>query len=167
MYGKGHTGLTLAMMSWLMVPFGWDVRIVLLIIIASGVSTIPDKDIQWHMNHRGPTHTVLAAVITGIVLGVLFYLGDPQFGLVGFLGGFFGVISHLLGDIIAGKTRSGDAYTIKPFWPFSNKEIGFGLIKASNRKINGFLINLGGISFVLYVLITRGVLQSLLRSFGT
>lgn len=157
MYAKGHVGLTLLMLSLLMFPFGGNESTFLLIALASGVSTLPDIDLEWQreglpVHHRGITHSILFAILIGSLLGGLFYYGYeslPWF-VTGFMGGFLGIVSHLIGD-------SFTFHPFKPLWPFSDIEVAFGLCKASDKKVNENLMAIGGFAFIAYALITFGI----------
>jgi len=156
MYAKGHIGLTLLMLSLLMLPFGENENAFLVIVLASGVSTLPDTDLKWQrrglpVHHRGVTHSVLFAMIIGSLMGVFFhYLYETSLWFVtGFIGGFLGIICHLIGD-------SFTFHSFKPFWPFSNIQVAFGFCKASDKKVNENLMVLGGLAFILYTLATIG-----------
>jgi hypothetical protein len=74
MYSKGHTGLTLTIVSLLMLPFGWNDNALIVIGIAAALSALPDIDIKWmrhslslgnkkyRVKHRGKvTHSLLRA----------------------------------------------------------------------------------------------------------
>ncbi|KXA91824.1 hypothetical protein AKJ65_08340 [candidate division MSBL1 archaeon SCGC-AAA259E19] len=56
----------------------------------------------------------------GLVVGVW------AFGLVGFFGGFGGILSHLLGDLFTYQE-------FKPLWPFSNNKISFKWFSSKDR----------------------------------
>ncbi|RLG33175.1 hypothetical protein DRN98_04295 [Methanosarcinales archaeon] len=150
MYAKGHIGLTLLMLSLLMLPFGANANAFFLIGLASGVSTLPDIDLEWQrsgipVHHRGVTHSLLFAIMVGTLVGGIFYYGyeTPSWFVTGFLGGFLGIISHLIGDSLT-------SHSFKPLWPFSSIEVGFGLCKASDKSVNENLMILGGLAFILY-----------------
>lgn len=71
---KGHAGLTLLVFSVLMLPFGLSENAIVVIVLAAGLSSLPDIDINLEMNHRGYTHNILAALVVGIIFGFLFFL---------------------------------------------------------------------------------------------
>jgi len=85
---------------------------------------LPDADlyIPW-VAHRGPTHSLLAAVCLGVVVAIVAAARwrDPlassaeyvRLSLLGFVVGAGSVVSHLLGDII---TPMG----IRPFFPLDS-----------------------------------------------
>lgn len=107
------------------------------------LSSIPDWDMEGHIKHRGITHTFLAGIVVGIVFAVLIGYAYGTVGwIMGFLSGFGGIASHLLGD-------SFNHSPIKPFAPFSDREVAFGFFKSSNNTANRAMLMLGIISFVL------------------
>jgi len=142
---EGHAGLTFLLVSPFVLLFRW-LNINLCYIVATSIlmavlSSLPDLDLQW--TARGVTHTFLAGAFFGIIFAA--FLGYPDglaSWLIGFFAGFEGTCSHLLGD----------AFTyvpIKPFYPFSNKEISLGLFKSSNKTVNSVMFTLGIIAFGL------------------
>jgi len=154
MYARGHIGLTLLILSLLMLPFRENENAFLLIVLASGVSTLPDIDLKWQrwglpVRHRGVTHSVLFALLIGFLIGEVFYYGyeTTSWFVTGFMSGFLGIICHLIGD-------SFTFHSFKPFWPFSNIKVAFGFCRASDKKVNKNLMMLGGLAFILYILVT-------------
>ena len=113
-------------------------------LLMAGLSSVPDFDLEWHIKHRGVTHTVLFGLAAGVIFAVL--LGMYAFGSwgwsMGFIAGFGGTLSHLLGDALTYQK-------FQPLWPFSDKEVAYGFFAASNRAVNNAMLVLGGISFFL------------------
>lgn len=127
-------------------------------------SYAPDVDMKLPIPHRGPTHTVLAAVVAGVLTGVAaVYLaslgvgGSGEFVLgsalqaysaaavFGFGVGVLGVVSHIVGDWL---TPMG----VRPFWPFMNGSYSLGLVGAGNRLANQLLSLVGaGVVTAAYV----------------
>ncbi len=173
MYSKGHAGLTLGIVSLLMLPFGWNENALIVIGIATALSAIPDVDLKWmkhsfslrdkeyRVKHRGKvTHSLFFALICGLALGSFLYFGNGQllwFG-IGFAGPFLGVASHLLGDTFT-------FHAFQPLWPFSDRKYGYGFCGASNKAANEGLMTLGTILFVLYFTVTSGLLKELTAGF--
>jgi len=154
LHANGHAGLTLAIFSLLMIPFGPDSGIVTIIAIATALSYIPDLDLAYGIKHRGFTHNVFFALGVGVIFGLLFYSGgDATVALLGFLGASGGLLSHILGDIIAGQKRSGEPWKLKPLVPFSDKEIGVGWFKSGSAEMNKAFLLMGCFSFVLCAMI--------------
>lgn len=112
-------------------------------VLMVGLSSLPDLDLKWEIKHRGITHTFLAGIAFGILFAFLIGYAYGLLGwIMGFISGFGGTASHLLGD----------AFTyapIKPYYPFSNKEVAFCKFKSSNKTVNGTLLILGVITFIL------------------
>ena len=61
---------------------------------------------------------------------------------MGFVAGFGGVGSHLIGDAFT-------YHKFKPLYPFSKKEIAYGLFEASNKKVNNAMLTIGLITFFI------------------
>lgn len=160
MHAKGHAGLTLLIFSFLMMPFGFNNYAIFIIILATGLSSIPDIDLEYEIKHRGFTHNILFALIVGIVTGTLFYMGNsnPLYFLIGFLGGFGGIGSHIIGDVLTHMK-------FKPLWPFSKKEVALKLCYAGDKKVNDGLMTAGITAFILYFLITTGTLKDIITGF--
>jgi membrane-bound metal-dependent hydrolase YbcI (DUF457 family) len=145
---EGHAGLSLILFSPIIFLFrslGADMTNVLVAgLLMTGLSSVPDFDLEWHIKHRGITHTVLFGLAVGIVFAVM--LGMYAFGFwgwpMGFIAGFGGTSSHLLGDALTYQK-------FQPLWPFSDKEVAYGLFAASNRSVNNAMLVLGGIAFIL------------------
>lgn len=164
MYSKGHAGLTLLITSLLMIPFGINETALIIIVFSTGLSSLPDIDMSLRkysklLHHRGPTHSILFALIAGISFGLLLYYGyGTLYGFgIGFITAFWGVISHLIGDMFT-------YHAFKPLWPFSNKEVALGLCSASDRSVNEGLITLGSAAFIFYLLYNEGIIQEILQS---
>lgn len=162
MYAKGHSGLTLFIMSIIMMIFPYSENNLIVIVLAAGLSALPDVDLKWQrqgipIKHRGQTHSILAAIIAGIVFGGLFWYGfnTITWTIMGFLSGFMGVTSHLIGDTFT-------HHKFKAFWPFSDKTYG-GLhwTSAKNKAANEGLATLGTSAFMFYVLNGMGILADI------
>lgn len=115
------------------------------------------------IRHRGRSHTIFFAITTGIITSIPFCLtifvpkiyknaGVPTtsvFGqvsiflslfLFGFSIGFFGVITHLIGDAIT-------ISQVKPFYPYKEDKFGMSLIRADNMIANYSILILGFLIF--------------------
>lgn len=190
MYNRGHWGI--GMITYAPIAFGllWiDERLwpftILGWIIVSVTCTLPDidmtlKDYRWipPNKHRGGTHTVAFAVVVGVVLAVLTYavattMRSATMTITGtdaavtavFTGvmGAYGVLSHLLGDII---TPAG----IRPFYPVSDKHYSYRLIYAEDEAWN-YVFYIAGIilvsaAFLFGSATARSVLFEFLSSFS-
>lgn len=132
-----------------------------LAIVGAAISVVfarlPDLDQQLPVTHRGPTHTVWFAVVTGLTVGggwialfgwlrtnVVLRAGpialSPLSGVVSavFLGGVatLSVLSHLLAD---GITPVG----VRPLTPFSDTHYTWTVTTSKNRMANVVLLILG------------------------
>jgi len=90
--------------------------------------------------HRKFSHTLAFATICGLFMG-FFTLNVFNDFYVGFFGAFFGVISHILGDL--------PTYTpFSPLYPISRRKVSLKLFKSSNKLINTLLLLIGIVMFV-------------------
>jgi len=151
MHSLGHFGLTLAISSLLMKPFGNSNPTTIFIISASIVSGLPDIDLSlqrkgYPIHHRGPTHSILSAFLCGIVIAIiLYYLYNLDIYLViGFSAGFVGIMTHLLGDMLT-------YLEFEPLWPFSDFKKNFDLFSSDNQIANNAFFIIGLICFVYYL----------------
>lgn len=158
---KGHAGLSLLIASLLMLPFGFNVVTLAFIIIMVLFSSLPDTDLITPLEHRDLTHNVgfgvIFAAIMGSIFGYIFgiFVSGPVGGLVAiviFLAITGGVLSHLLGDIIAGLRYDSTPWKIKPIRPFSRKSVGYGIFMATDDKVNLIFLKVGFLSFLFYVI---------------
>ena len=108
MYPEGHAGLTLAFSSLLMIPFGENYETMVFIIVTTLLSSLPDIDLILQrkgipIHHRGFTHSLLFALIIGVVFGsVLFYLYKTWIYIpIGFFARVTGIMTHLVGDMLS------------------------------------------------------------------
>lgn len=155
---RGHGGLSLLLYSPLMFlfrGFGVDMNLIILTgFLMVVVSFMPDLDIparriRLRIRHRGITHTLLFGVVIGVSFSVMLGLvyGFPGW-LMGFEAGFGGIASHLAGDVLTYERPQ-----VKPFYPFSDKEVVFGLFKASDTTANNTMLALGVIAFTISYII--------------
>lgn len=173
MYSRGHTGLTLTIVSLLMFPFGWNENALIVIGIATALSALPDIDLKWmrhslslgdreyRVKHRGKvTHSLFFAIIVGLALGIFLLWGNGQLLWlgIGFTGGFLGVACHLLGDTFT-------YHEFQPLWPFSDRSYAYGFCSAGDKAVNEGLMTLGTIGFIIYFSVTSGLLGELIAGF--
>lgn len=130
-------------------------------------SIAPDVDMSLPIRHRGPTHTFLAAGVAGALSAVVaVYLASTGTGgggeIVirssilamlaaagfGFFIGFYGVVSHLLGDVV---TMVG----LRPWKPFSNRKHGLRLVLAKNKRVNQGLMTAGGMAMAAALVLSE------------
>lgn len=158
MHSKGHFGLALGVMSIMVMPFGFgnDYLIYLIILLSAGLSSLPDIDLKLEIAHRKFTHNILFALFIGLLLGIMFgYASGLWYGLVGFVGGFMGVMLHLLGDVMTHME-------FKPLYPLSNRKVAWHWFLAKSKPANDGFFIFGIIAFFLYILVSSGALASLL-----
>lgn len=158
MHSKGHWGLALLLMSIIAIPFGFGPNniIILIVLFTAFLSTIPDIDIHFEIAHRTFTHNVFFALLVAVILGILFgFIGGIELVSIGFIAGFMGIMTHLLGDLMTYKE-------FKPLAPFSQIQISWCWFPAESETANiGFFV-IGWIAFFIYILITSEVLSSFL-----
>jgi len=129
---------------------GADINhLVLSCLIMVSVSLAPDIDIILEITygrteHRGITHTLLFGLIIGVFFSVMLGYSVGSLGwLTGFVAGFGGIASHLLGDILTTGSPK-----VKPLYPFSNAGLALGFFKASDKKANNTMCLLGIAAFM-------------------
>lgn len=148
MYQEGHYGGALLAYA----PVGtvvslWGHAPVAIVggLVCVGLSTLPDFDHRLPLiEHRGPTHTVLFAVLVGVGLAALTAVlvdassafADAGFVTFAFLIGLVSIGSHLLVDAL---TPMG----VRPFWPLSRRRYSIDLTTAANPLANYALFGLG------------------------
>ncbi|MEM3736597.1 MAG: metal-dependent hydrolase [Candidatus Bathyarchaeia archaeon] len=147
LYKEGHAGISFLIYSPFMFTFkftGADMSYVLMTGILMAIFSItPDIDLHFEIKHRGITHTLLFGIVLGAFLGILLrYAYEPLGLLMGFIAGFGGTVSHLLGDLLTYSP-------FKPLYPFSNREVALGLFKASNKVMNATFFVLGVFTFLI------------------
>ncbi|MFC4544416.1 metal-dependent hydrolase [Halosolutus amylolyticus] len=154
MYRGGHAGFN-ALLYAPVVPIvtdRWSLALAVWgALLAVSTATVPDIDeVIDRIDHRGPTHTVWFAIVTGLVVGgatALLVGASPRFGVssglgftFGFVVGTCGIVAHLAGDIV---TPMG----ISPLEPLSRAHVTFDLFKSKNGRINRavFLVGTGAL----------------------
>lgn len=134
-----------------MLAFGLvDINAITACVLIAAFSSLPDLDLPWHLEHRGPTHSLFAGLLFGIFLAIIMEYAHLGW-MVGFVAGFGGTILHLLGDIFT-------KMPIKPFWPFSQHEVSLGLFNAKNSAANNGFFGLGFLAFLAVILRYAGYL---------
>ncbi len=142
MYTLGHIGsalLVYAPVAWALSVAGYTRAGAVGLIVAAGVTMIPDIDTQLPIEHRGLTHTIwFAAALSGGFFGLLNLLTSWDVIFIGFvsLTILLSMITHFLADSI---TPMG----ITPFAPISNWHHSFDLVYARNLRANLTLFWLG------------------------
>jgi inner membrane protein len=152
----GHYGLALLLSAPIVAVIGLTTTSVATGIpfgaVAVGTSMLPDIDLHIPgVRHRGPTHTVgfgiVASVVVGIIaLGVVtvFYdLASLEYlsaFAYAFSASLVGIASHLLGDAL---TIGSGRYGVRPWWPFSNRVLRFGVTRSNSFVWNNGLLGVG------------------------
>lgn len=162
MYQAGHVGAALLAYTPLGVATalaGHESVAIGGALVSIALATLPDVDHQLpSIEHRGPTHTVLFAVLVGIVVSVAATVavgpsspvGGVSIGAFAFVVGTLAIVSHLLADAI---TPMG----IRPFWPVSDRHYTLDLTRAANPVANYALLTVG----VVAVSLGAGVVSAL------
>lgn len=114
--------------------------------------------------HRGIMHTFLFAFVVGVLAGTALafplHVVHPEAIDVGVfdqvmatpieIGVFvaamvsYAWIGHIYADTL---TTGSGRFGVKPYWPFSRKQVRFGFFKAANKWANGGLLLLGLLAF--------------------
>ncbi|SDQ60311.1 metal-dependent hydrolase [Natronobacterium texcoconense] len=148
MYQTGHYGASLlayAPLGTVVALFGYEGVALVGALVCVSLSTLPDLDHRIPgIEHRGPTHTLLFALLVGIALAavaaVLVESGSALAGVgfvtFAFVVGTLSIVSHLLADAL---TPMG----IRPFWPVSSRHYSLEVTRAANPVANYMLLGLG------------------------
>ncbi|ELZ82850.1 metal-dependent hydrolase [Haloferax larsenii] len=150
MYRFGHWGVSLlvfAPFGFALVQTGHPELAFVLGAVMCWLAMLPDYDHRVPgLSHRGPTHTILFALLVGGVGGGAAKLLASTGGLAdsgattltgfGFAAGALTILAHLLADAL---TPAG----IRPFWPLSSRKVTLSLWTADNTVANYGLFGLG------------------------
>lgn len=169
MHREGHLGVSLlvyAPIAYFLFTYKLTTVFGMGLVAMGFWSFAPDLDMELPIQHRGPTHSFVAAGLAGIITGIvaIYFAATGNYGSTrivigssilsyvaaagfGFGIGFLGVIGHLLGDVI---TPMG----IKPWWPYSKRKHKLDLVLASNKQANQALSLAGGIALTAAIVIT-------------
>lgn len=148
MYPNGHRGISLGLfapVALLLVHGGFTPLAVLGGLVVVGLARLPDKDQNLpFVKHRGITHTVWFALVVGLVVGAGCSVVAEVAGLdplllfaFGTFAGAYGIVGHILGDVI---TPAG----VRPFAPLRSTKYSFGVVKAANPIANYLFLAVGG-----------------------
>lgn len=102
--------------------------------------------------HRGFSHTVVFAILCSVLTGFFTFEIFKDY-IIGFLGAFLGVMSHIFGDLLTHRP-------LTPFYPFYKRKIAFRIIKSSNSAANMAFLILGMV--VLVILYKGKIIQSII-----
>lgn len=67
--------------------------------------------------------------------------------------GFSAIVMHLIGDVLT-------FHRFRPLYPFSDKQISFGLFPAGSKSANDGFLMAGCMAFVLYIFVSVGAFDS-------
>lgn len=148
MYRAGHYGAALLVYAPLGVAVGAVGHEAVAVVggaVAVALSTTPDYDHRLPLiAHRGPTHTLLFALVVGAALAAgVFSLATgeaafepPALAAFAFAVGTLSIGSHLLADWL---TPMG----IRPFWPVSSRRYSISVTTAASPVANSLLLGAG------------------------
>lgn len=146
----GHLGVALLVSAPLaahLLHRGLPERAVVAGVVLVWLAMLPDVDrrLPW-IPHRGPTHSLVFAVLVGASFGGGWWALASVPGLrlpsglpspaQGFGLGALAVLAHLLADLL---TPAGVAV----FWPLSDHSVSIGLVRANDPLANLGLVALG------------------------
>jgi inner membrane protein len=196
MHRQGHVGivlLALAPISYILLTNGQPLLAVLAWGVLV-IEPLPDND-QWlpYLTHRGISHSLVTAGVVGaLCAGLGWVIGtyitvpganwlittiliDPaviawvdthlamldadSLSLVGLCVGSGGIVLHLLGDVI---TVAG----IRPFLPFSQRQVSLSSLRAKNALANRGLFVFGVLAIVASAIFSTPIGEALTRAFG-
>ncbi|MWV65204.1 metal-dependent hydrolase [Halorubrum sp. JWXQ-INN 858] len=156
MYWRGHVGLGLlayAPIAGIALDAGEPRLAALGGLLAVAFATLPDADERLPIPHRGPTHTLLFAFVTGALaalvaalVGALVVPTTPAWTPT-FVGTVVTItlLSHIAGDAI---TPMG----IRPFRPVSDAHFTLDLTPAKNPRANYLFLVVGVLALTASVL---------------
>ena len=144
MYLKGHLGVALAVYApagaWLLLADRAETALLGGVAVLA-LTMVPDCDtLTDRIDHRGPTHSLTFALLTGLLLGTVATLLAPGLALelaaFAFAVGVLAVVSHLLADVL---TPMG----VRPFWPLWDRTFSLELTYARDPVANYLLLGFG------------------------
>lgn len=185
MYRSGHFGMSLLMVSVVTLPLHPTLALPLSVIMIA-TEPLPDYDMKiGFIEHRGYSHTLLAAIVVGAVLSgiavgiqtiikqqanaapegigveaIIGFIPPAQpLALLVFLGTLLGFIAHFIADMITVGTGY---HGIQPLAPISQWESPLQLCNADDASWNGGLLGIGMVAvavsgYVQYSILTGGI----------
>ncbi|WP_225876137.1 metal-dependent hydrolase [Infirmifilum lucidum] len=164
MMARGHVGLALALYSLFLALYPGrlsDMYVFILMMVYVGFATLPDIDIRLLVKHRGVTHSLVGAVLSGLFGLAITYPAYPNrldYALVSFAGGFAATLTHMLGDVFTYSK-------FKPLYPLSHKEVALGLFASSDPRVNNILARAGlsafTVAFMHKAMVDTGVYENI------
>ena len=157
MYRDGHAGFNALLYAPFVPLVTADYSLEVAVwgaVLALATANVPDIDERVErIDHRGPTHTVWFALLTGLLAGIATVLVarstagfDGGFGF-GFVVGTCGILAHLAGDVV---TPMG----ISPFAPVSRAHVTLNWFKSKNGRINRSFLLVGSLALLGSLLLT-------------
>ena len=148
MYRSGHYGAALlayAPVGLFVSISGYEPLAIVGGVVAVALSTTPDYDRRLPaIDHRGPTHTLVFALLVGAALAggaAIVVSGPSPFSEVGFV-----LFAFVVGVVSVGSHLVVDALTpagVKPFWPISNRRYALNVSRGANTHANYALLGSG------------------------
>lgn len=162
MFPPGHVGIALlvyAPVAYLLILSDRNRKMEVGIAAILLLTLLPDFDILIPgVTHRGLTHSLLAGVVLGVAVGLFGWLSrvsSPvervERAVLGWLLGFLGVVSHIVGDVI---TPMG----IRPYEPMLPAHYTLALVHARNPAAN-FVLFVAGIA-IFHLVVQRALVRS-------
>ncbi len=148
MYRLGHYGVSLIAFTPLglaLVVVGEPELAAVTGAVMLWLAMLPDVDHRIPgLRHRGPTHTLVFALVVGTAFAALGVVVPHEldavvqlgFGVFGFVVGAVSVLAHLAADLL---TPAG----VQLLWPFSRRRYTLGLVRADSPLANYALLLVG------------------------
>lgn len=142
---EGHIGLTLVVTSLIFQVV--NVRFqegILLILLSSSLSALPDMDLRLEIKHRRYTHNLIVATLVSILIGLLTNHVGLGFSL-GFMACLSGFLCHIASDLLTYSS-------FPPLWPVVKKEVSLKFFKSNDKTVNSLSMLTGALLFLVFVL---------------
>lgn len=117
---------------------------ILLILLSSSLSVLPDIDLRLEIKHRRYSHNFVVAILVSTLMGFLTNHVGLSFWM-GFLAGLLGFLCHIVGDLLTYSS-------FPPLWPVIRKEVSLKFFKSNDKIFNSLFMFMGVISFLIFVL---------------
>lgn len=138
-------GLTLTITSLTLQAINLELQKGVIVILLSSIfSVLPDIDLRFEIKHRRYTHNIVVTTLVGILLGLL--IDHVGLGFwTGFVACFLGFLCHILGDLLTYSS-------FPPLWPVVKREVSLRLFKSNDKIVNSLFMFIGVFSLLLFVL---------------
>ncbi|MEM2213830.1 MAG: metal-dependent hydrolase [Candidatus Nezhaarchaeales archaeon] len=141
---EGHIGLTLAVTSLILQVINVKLHeSVLLILLSTSLSVLPDIDLRLEVKHRRYTHNIVVAIPISILIGLLTSHLSLSFW-IGFVAGLLGFICHIAGDVLTYSS-------FPPLWPIVKSEVSLKLFKSNDKLVNSLFMFIGILLFLVLI----------------